>query len=180
MQLSACSARGLQVFQALCKCSPADVPRARLWEPQCRQEVPHPPAPPSSEGWPLLTSALGYVAGTSQAEPVAAGAWCAAELANPVLVGPRRARHTLAGLPAEVGARPTGHCGGKVERLLGAEVRSGGQPVRLSISWHPELRLCPSTEGAQTLPRSGGLRVGVRRWSSGRTLVSCLLLAAAA
>ena len=93
-----------------------------------------PPAPPSSEGWPLLTSALGYVAGTSQAKPVAAGARCAAELANPVLVGPRRARHTLAGLPAEVGARPTGHCGGQSGETAGgrgAEWGPAGPAVHL-------------------------------------------------
>lgn len=95
-----------------------------LWGPQRRQVVPR---PPSFHGGPRLTSTFGYVAGTSQAEPVAAGASRAAELAVPVLVSPRRARHTLAGLSAEVGARLAGHCRGKVERLLGVEEGSSGQ-----------------------------------------------------
>lgn len=99
----------------------------------------------SLQGGPLLASTLGYVAGTGQAEPVAAGARRAAELAVPVLVGPRRARHTLAWLSAEVGARPAGHCGGNVERLLGAEVGRCSQAVWPSVCWCLKPRLCPST-----------------------------------
>ena len=72
----------------------------------------------SFQARPTLTSTFRYVAGTSQAKPVAAGARCAAELAAPVLVGPRRARRTLARVSMEVGARLAGHCRGNVGRLL--------------------------------------------------------------
>lgn len=94
--------------------------------------APGPPTPyysPSLRGGPVLASTFGYIAGTGEAEPIAAGARRAAELAVPVLVGPRHTWHTLARLSAEVGARPAGHCRGKVERLLVAEVGSGGRVV---------------------------------------------------
>lgn len=72
------------------------------------------------EAWRALASTFGYVAGTSQAEPVAAGASRAAELAVPVLVGPRRAWHTLAGLSAEVGTGLAGHAFAVLQHLAGA------------------------------------------------------------
>lgn len=94
----------------------------------------------SLQAQPTLASTFGHVAGPSQAEPVAAGARCAAELAVPVLVGPWRARHTLAGLSAEVGARLAGHCRGKGRDCLWHRWGAvAGQPV----SWCLKPRLRP-------------------------------------
>lgn len=63
----------------------------------------------------VLASTFRYVAGTGQTLPVAAGARGAAELALQILVGPCCTWHTLAGLAAEVAARPAGHCRGKAD-----------------------------------------------------------------
>lgn len=151
------------------------------------------PSPSSLQGGPALASTLGYVAGTSQAEPIAAGAWRAAELAVPILVGPRCTWHTLAGLSAEVGARCAGHCGGKVERLPGG--RGGEQwPGALSPGTsnpgfvlpdraHPSSLWLRDPRGAQGRLRRAKSRskaAAVCEEPRGLTLVSGPILAAPA
>lgn len=88
---------------------------------------PFPPRPPSHG--PALASTFRHVVGTSHTQRVAAGTRCAAELAFHVLVGPRHTQHTLALFAAEVGARPAGHCRGRVERLLGDSGSGLGAPL---------------------------------------------------
>ena len=134
-----------------------------LWGPQWRQEVlpaPPPQTHPTHQGGPPHPAPIGHLSGPTEAQPLAAGGWRAAELAVPVLVGPRGARHTLARLSAEVGARPAGHCKGRVERSLVAEVGvvalgRGG----LSGSVLPD-RVQPSSLG---LKGPGGAQTHLRR-----------------
>lgn len=133
------------------------------------------PAPPPLQAGPTLASAFRYVAGTGQAEPVAAGARRAAELAVLVLVGPRCARHALAGLSAEVGTRLAGHCRGKAERLLVAEVRSGDRVACLQCL---KPRLCPMN--VRTIPEGSGVEARRRHLedTGGLARVLCFLRAA--